>query len=174
MTYTVTELIVKEVLEKAVANSESFLTNTNIDYNSINALSKKIFMELQYNTFGGMDEEDIVGHIVDFLGIQDPIKMAIFDTDRLRLNIFSLSLTDAAKYGGQVKGTIKSPPGAYLLKDSRHDDKRIDRMTKSTLCHSWIYGWGNDESTDDIVFNDEEWEESDYGNPPNTNDDSFL
>ncbi|GKC83182.1 hypothetical protein Tco_1138899 [Tanacetum coccineum] len=48
------------------------------------------------------------------------------------------------------------------------------QMTKSTLCHAWVYGWGNDESADDIVSSNEEWEESDYGNPPNTNDDSFL
>ncbi|GJU69031.1 hypothetical protein Tco_1255290 [Tanacetum coccineum] len=30
--------------------------------------------------------------------------------------------------------------------DSKHDNKGIDRMTKSTLCHAWVYGWGNDES----------------------------
>ncbi|GKD83267.1 hypothetical protein Tco_1350106 [Tanacetum coccineum] len=77
------------------------------------------------------------------------------------------------EYGGQVNGTIRSPPEAYLM-DSRHNDKRINQMSKSTLCHAWVYGWGNDESTDDIVSSNEEWEESDYGNPPNTNDDSFL
>nr|GEU44130.1 hypothetical protein [Tanacetum cinerariifolium] len=58
--------------------------------------------------------------------------------------------------------------------DSRQYDKRVDRMTKSALFHSWIYGWGNDESTDYIVSSDEEWEEFDYENPPNTAIDSFL
>ncbi|GJY85521.1 hypothetical protein Tco_0499547, partial [Tanacetum coccineum] len=51
--------------------------------------------------------------------------------------------------------------------DSRQDDKRIDRMTKSALCHSWIYGRGIDKSTDGIMSSDEEWEES-YGNLPDT------
>ncbi|GJU83448.1 hypothetical protein Tco_1285813 [Tanacetum coccineum] len=165
MTDTITELIVKEVLEKAMTKSDSCL-----DYDSINKLSKKIFMELQYNTFGEMEEEDVVDHIADFLGILDPIKILIFDTNRLRLNIFPLSLLPGLQeYGGQVKGTIRSPPGEYL-----HNDKRIDQMTKSALCHAWVYGWGNNESADDIVSNDEEWEESNYGNPLNTNDDSFL
>ncbi|GJW93080.1 hypothetical protein Tco_0172752 [Tanacetum coccineum] len=71
----------------------------------------------------------------------------------------------------------KDGPGYYELMawmDSRHNDKRINQMSKSTLCHAWVYGWGNDESADDIVSSNEEWEESDYGNPPNTNDDSFL
>nr|GFA07378.1 hypothetical protein [Tanacetum cinerariifolium] len=47
-------------------------------------------------------------------------------------------------------------------------------MSKIALCHAWVYGWGNDKSEDDIVCSDEEWEESDYGNPPYSNDDSLL
>ncbi|GKC07712.1 hypothetical protein Tco_0999322 [Tanacetum coccineum] len=58
--------------------------------------------------------------------------------------------------------------------DSRQDDKRIDRMTKSALCHSWIYGWGNNESSDDIVSSDDELDEYDYGKPPDTTTDSFF
>ncbi|GKE19470.1 hypothetical protein Tco_1427047 [Tanacetum coccineum] len=68
-------------------------------------------------------------------------------------------------------------PGYYELKawlDSRHDNERIDRTTKSALCHSWIYGWGKNESTDDIVSSNDEWEEYDYENPPNTTIDSFF
>nr|GEU79905.1 hypothetical protein [Tanacetum cinerariifolium] len=57
---------------------------------------------------------------------------------------------------------------------SRQDDMRIDRMTKSAICHSWIYGWGNNESSDDIVSSDNEWEEYEYGNPPDTTTDSFF
>ncbi|GJW40256.1 hypothetical protein Tco_0066101 [Tanacetum coccineum] len=61
-------------------------------------------------------------------------------------------------------------PGYYELMawiDSKHDNKGIDRMTKSALCHAWVYGWGNEESNNDIVSSDEEWEEHEYGNPPN-------
>ncbi|GKE61314.1 hypothetical protein Tco_1511681, partial [Tanacetum coccineum] len=58
--------------------------------------------------------------------------------------------------------------------DSRQDDMRIDQMTKSALCHSWIYGWGINESSDDIVSSDDEWEEYEYGNPPDTTTNSFF
>ncbi|GJW39234.1 hypothetical protein Tco_0065079 [Tanacetum coccineum] len=33
---------------------------------------------------------------------------------------------------------------------------------------------GNNESTDDIISSDDEWEEYDYGNPLNTTTDSFV
>ncbi|GJZ64846.1 hypothetical protein Tco_0621542 [Tanacetum coccineum] len=118
------------MLEKAIATSNSYLINAKIDYDSINELSKKIFVELQYNTFGGMEEEDILGHIANFLGILDPIKITVFDTGRLRLNIFPLSLTGTAR--------------------------------------------GNDESGNDIVSSDEEWEEHEYRNPPNIVADLFT
>ncbi|GJX78494.1 hypothetical protein Tco_0326643 [Tanacetum coccineum] len=152
MTDNITELIVKEVLEKVVAKTDSCLVSTKID--SINELSKKIFMELQYNTFGGMEEEDTVDHIFDFLGILDPIKIVIFNTNRLRLNIFPLSLTRAARVWWSSEGNNKITAWGILV--GRHNDTRIDKITKSTLCHAWVYGWGNDESADDIMFSDEE------------------
>nr|GEX18196.1 hypothetical protein [Tanacetum cinerariifolium] len=123
-TDTITELMVKEVLEKVVANSDSCLINTKIDYDSINELCKKIFMELQYNTFGEMEEEDVV---------------------------------DGKNYvanSHKMNGSDYHELMAWM--DSKHDDKGIDRMTKSALCHAWVYGWGNDEPEDDIVSSDEE------------------
>ncbi|GKD57208.1 hypothetical protein Tco_1290595 [Tanacetum coccineum] len=54
--------------------------------------------------------------------------------------------------------------------DSKHDDKRIDRMTESALGHAWVYRWGINDFEDDTVSSDEEWEEQEYGNPHN---DSF-
>nr|GEW72842.1 ribonuclease H-like domain-containing protein [Tanacetum cinerariifolium] len=68
-------------------------------------------------------------------------------------------------------------PGYYELMawlDLRQDDMRTDRMTKSALCHSWIYEWKNMESSNDIISSDDEWEEYEYGNPPDTTTDSFL
>ncbi|GKD99192.1 hypothetical protein Tco_1383089 [Tanacetum coccineum] len=50
----------------------------------------------------------------------------------------------------------------------------MDGMTKSALWYSWVKGEGNNELIDDIVSSDEEWEESDYGNPPNTDTDLFF
>ncbi|GJY56338.1 hypothetical protein Tco_0455453 [Tanacetum coccineum] len=176
---TITELMVKEVLEKVVTNSDSCLINTKINYDSINELSEKFFMELQYNNFGEMVEEDAMGHIANFLGILDPIKIGIFDTDQLRLNIFPLSLTgDARVWWSNGKSYVvnnykKEGHGYHELMewiDLKHYDNGIDRMTKSTLCHAWVYRWGNNESEDDIMSSDEEWEESDHGKATNKND----
>ncbi|GKE99236.1 hypothetical protein Tco_0022587 [Tanacetum coccineum] len=50
----------------------------------------------------------------------------------------------------------------------------MDGMTKSALWHSLVKEGGNNKLIDDIVSSDEEWEESDYGNPPNTNTDLFF
>ncbi|GJT34268.1 hypothetical protein Tco_0924687 [Tanacetum coccineum] len=50
------------------------------------------------------------------------------------------------------------------------DHKNIDETTKCTLLHTWIE-IGNEEGLlNDEVLSDEEWEEHEYGNPPN---DSF-
>ncbi|GJU06447.1 hypothetical protein Tco_1122877 [Tanacetum coccineum] len=54
------------------------------------------------------------------------------------------------------------------------DKKKVDETTKRTLLHSRIEVGRNKGIMDDIVSSDDEWEESDYGNPPNTNDDSLL
>nr|GEV06425.1 hypothetical protein [Tanacetum cinerariifolium] len=172
ITDIITELLVKESLEKDVPNFNSSLTKTNINCDSISDLSKKLFKELKYNAFSGMEEEDVVGHIANFLGILNLIKTVIFNTDRLRMNIFPLSLIEVASVWWLSEGKNKITAWGILV--GRQDDKRIDRMTKSALCHTWVDGYGNAESTDDIVSSDEEWEESDYGNPPDTKTDSFF
>ncbi|GJT47176.1 reverse transcriptase domain-containing protein [Tanacetum coccineum] len=54
------------------------------------------------------------------------------------------------------------------------DHKRVDETTKHALLHSCIEVGKNEGTINDIVLSDDEWEESDYRNPPKTNDDSFL
>ncbi|GJS48921.1 hypothetical protein Tco_0599042 [Tanacetum coccineum] len=88
MTDDTTEFIVREILEKAMTNSNSKLTETWID---LNELCKKIIKDLQCHTFSGMEEDDVVDYIADFLEILNPIKIAIFHTNQLRVNIFPLS-----------------------------------------------------------------------------------
>ncbi|GJU53540.1 hypothetical protein Tco_1227254 [Tanacetum coccineum] len=50
----------------------------------------------------------------------------------------------------------------------------MDGMTKSALWHYWVKGEGNNKLMDDIESSDEELKESDYGNPRNTDIDSFF
>ncbi|GJS34928.1 hypothetical protein Tco_0533310 [Tanacetum coccineum] len=51
---------------------------------------------------------------------------------------------------------------------------RVNGTTKKELLHSWINESWNKEPINDIVSSDEEWEESDNGNPPNATTDSFF
>nr|GEV90180.1 reverse transcriptase domain-containing protein [Tanacetum cinerariifolium] len=48
-----------------------------------------------------------------------------------------------------------------------HIAKRVDGTTQKALLHSWINENWNKKPMNDIVSSDDEWEESDYGNPPN-------
>ncbi|GKD21164.1 hypothetical protein Tco_1222867 [Tanacetum coccineum] len=144
------ELLLNECMEKARTESNLSIVNTNNDMNV--ELSKEFFTELQSNAYRGKFDEDVVDHIAKVLEMLDLIKVFNVDTDRLRVKVFPLSLAD----------------------DANNDDMRIDRMTKSALCQSWIDGWGNNESSDGIVSSDDEWEEYEYGNPPDTTTDSFF
>ncbi|GJV90785.1 hypothetical protein Tco_1538598 [Tanacetum coccineum] len=159
MTNSITELIVNEMLKKAIATS--YLIDAKIDYYSINKLSKKIFMELQYNTFGRMEEEDWSSNEYSKITARGILAGTFF------CKYFPLS-QDRKNY--VTNNDKNEEPGYYELMawiDSKRDNKGIDRMTKSALCHAWVYGWGNEESNNDIVSSDEEWEEHEYGNPPN-------
>ncbi|GJZ37257.1 hypothetical protein Tco_0583448 [Tanacetum coccineum] len=94
-----------------------------------------------------------------------------------RYAVFPLLLADDAKQWWIDEWDGKITDWGILVGRffySRQDDMRIDQMTKSALCHSWIYGWGNNESSDGIVSSDDEWEEYEYGNPPNTTTNSFF
>ncbi|GJY24218.1 hypothetical protein Tco_0397876 [Tanacetum coccineum] len=122
-------------------NSNSKLTETRID---LDELCKKIFKDLQCYAFIVTEEEDVVDHIADFLRILDPIKIAIFDTNQLRLNIFPLSLTGDAKI--------------WWLNE---------RDNKITAWGMLAGRWGINDFEDDTVSSDEEWEKHEYGNPPN-------
>ncbi|GJV23015.1 hypothetical protein Tco_1375710 [Tanacetum coccineum] len=157
MTNVITEFIIREILEKAVTNSNSKLTATWVD---LDELCKKIFKDLQCHAFNGNEEDDDVDHIADFLEILDPIKMEIFDTNQLRVNIFPLSLTGDAKMWWLNERDNKITAWGMLA-------GRIDRVTKSALGHAWVYKWGINDSENDTVSSDEEWEEHEYGNPPN-------
>ncbi|GKE08006.1 reverse transcriptase domain-containing protein, partial [Tanacetum coccineum] len=121
--------------------------------------------ELQSNAYHKKFDEYVVDHVANVLEMLDLIKILNVDTDQLRVKCYVANCNNA------------DGPGYYELMawlDSRQDDMRIDQMTKSALCHSWIYGWANTESSDDIVSSDDEWEEYEYGNPLDTATDSFF
>ncbi|GJU72398.1 hypothetical protein Tco_1263803 [Tanacetum coccineum] len=168
------ELLLNECMEKAQTESNLSITNTNDDMNI--ELSKEFLTELQSNAYHKKFDEDVVKHIAKVLEILNLIKILNVDTDRLHVKVFPLSLADNAKQWWIDDNNVDEFSYYELMAwlDSRHDDMRIDGMTKSGLCHSWIYGWGDNESSNDIVSSDDEWEEYKYGNPPETTTDSFF
>ncbi|GJR27528.1 hypothetical protein Tco_1103760 [Tanacetum coccineum] len=164
------EPTLKEFMEKA--QTESSLSNNDLDIKLI----KELLIELKSNAYHGMFDEDVVEHITKVLEILDLIKTPNVDTDRLRTKVFPLSLAGDAKQWWIDEWDGKITAWGILVGRffCMVRDERINRMTKGALCHSWIYRWENNESTDDFISSDDEWEEYDYRNPPNTTTDSFF
>ncbi|GJU41272.1 hypothetical protein Tco_1194229 [Tanacetum coccineum] len=125
VTKVVTEMVVKECLEKAMTSSDSSLGKPRIDIDLTIELGRFFY---EYFPFSRSEKN---------------YKIINFDGDGPEYYEFMTWL------------------------DSKFKDKRkIDRSTKSALWHSWVKGWGN-ESIGDTELSDEEWDEADYGNPPN-------
>nr|GEZ14619.1 hypothetical protein [Tanacetum cinerariifolium] len=161
MTSVATEFTMREILEKAMTYPNSKLTETWIN---LDELCKKILNDLQCNTFSGMEEKDVVDHIAN-LEMLDPIKIEIFDTNQLRMDIFPFSLLPKLRYGGLVKNIIKSPLRECLSKVFSTNTFPYPVMENAILKTTGI---------DDIASSNEECEESGYENPPNTIGDSLL
>ncbi|GJU85362.1 hypothetical protein Tco_1292908 [Tanacetum coccineum] len=90
-----TELILKECMEKSQAESSLAKPNTS-DVMNIK-LSKECLMELQSNAYHGMFDEDVVDHIAKVLEMLDLIKTPYVDSHQLRMKVFPLSLADNAR-----------------------------------------------------------------------------
>ncbi|GJV50371.1 hypothetical protein Tco_1440583 [Tanacetum coccineum] len=54
------------------------------------------------------------------------------------------------------------------------DQKSMDGVTKSALWNYWLKEEEDNELMDDVESTNNEWEESYYGNPPNTDTNSFF
>ncbi|GKC01317.1 hypothetical protein Tco_0987453 [Tanacetum coccineum] len=94
-TRIMTELILKECMEKSQAESSLAKPNTS-DVTNIE-LSKECLMELQSNAYHGMFDEDVVDHIAKVLEMLDLIKTPYVDSHQLRMKVFPLSLADNAR-----------------------------------------------------------------------------
>nr|GEU89510.1 hypothetical protein [Tanacetum cinerariifolium] len=60
------------------------------------------------------------------------------------------------------------------LNSKCNNHKSMDETTKTALWHYWLQQEEDNELMGDIVSSDEEWEESDYENPPNADTNSFF
>ncbi|GKA54813.1 hypothetical protein Tco_0753762 [Tanacetum coccineum] len=136
MTRVMTELILRECMEKAPAKS-SFAKPT-VDDNVKIELIMEYLMELQNNAYNGSEEEDY--------------------------NIIEDDEEDGPDYLEVI----------IWLNSKCKGHKCMDGTTKTALLHNWLKEKGNNELMDDIKSTDKEWEESDFGNHPNTNTNSFF
>ncbi|GKE83626.1 hypothetical protein Tco_1557368, partial [Tanacetum coccineum] len=94
-TKLMTELILKEYMEKAQAESSIAKPNTDNDMNI--ELGEEFLMELRSNAYYRMFDEDVVDNIAKVLEILDLTKIPNVDTIRLRMKAFPLSLADDAR-----------------------------------------------------------------------------
>ncbi|GJZ29696.1 hypothetical protein Tco_0574343 [Tanacetum coccineum] len=94
-TGVMTELILRECMEKAQAKSSLAKPKTDNDVKI--KLNDEFLMELRSNAYCGTDDEDVVDHIAKLLEILDLIKTPNVDTYRLRMKVFPLSLAGDAR-----------------------------------------------------------------------------
>ncbi|GJT84097.1 hypothetical protein Tco_1058439 [Tanacetum coccineum] len=171
-----TELILRECMEKA--QDKSSPAKPKIDNNVKIELSKEHLKELRNNTYGGTKDEDVVDHIANVLEIRNLIKTPDMDTDRLR--VFSYKYYPISRAGKYVVTWDDGDEGDdYMefiiwLNSKCKDHNSMYRTTKSALWHYWLNEEGNNELMDDAELSEKELKESDYGNPRNTDDDSFF
>ncbi|GKD29254.1 hypothetical protein Tco_1240032 [Tanacetum coccineum] len=94
-TRIMTELILKECMEKAQAESSLAKSNTD-NYMNIE-LRKEFLKELRSYAYHGMFDEDVVNHIAKVLEILNLIKIPNVDAYRLRMKVFPLLLADDSR-----------------------------------------------------------------------------
>ncbi|GJY06893.1 hypothetical protein Tco_0373947 [Tanacetum coccineum] len=174
-------------MEKPILNKarEQNLTKPREECNEEFEFSKELLTELQNNTFSERCEEDVIGHISKVLKILDLVKIAGVDPFQLRMKAFPLSLLKDAKkwWINEGDGNIstweelvkKFFKKFYPLTCASNYDKMCDDDEEGCDPFEFI-PWRNSKNRkeegllSDEVLSNKEWEEHEYGNPPN---DSF-
>nr|GEY65108.1 hypothetical protein [Tanacetum cinerariifolium] len=177
MTRITTKIILRECMKKAQADCNSSLAKPKININAKIKLSKEHLKELRNNAYNRSEEEDVVDHIAKVLERLDSIKIPNVDTDRLRVH------TDAARKWWINEGSDKITAWSELVGEFFCKYYPLSRASKNNVISNddddgpdyfeFVKRGSNNKLMDDIISSDEEWEESDYGNPPNTDADSF-
>ncbi|GKE47612.1 hypothetical protein Tco_1478870 [Tanacetum coccineum] len=123
-------------------------------------------MELRSNAYYRTFDKDVVNHSVKFLEMLDLIKIPNVDSHRLCMKVFPLSMADDARQWWIDEGDGKITTWKEFVEKFSGNFYPLYRDGKAEMLEK--------EQMNDIVSSDEEWEESDYGKPPNTTTDSFF
>nr|GEV77268.1 hypothetical protein [Tanacetum cinerariifolium] len=158
------------------AHDESSLAKPKTDDDMKIKLSEEFLMELRSNAYYGTYDKDVVEHIANVLEILDLIKTPNEElVEKFFCKFYPIShdgedemVSDDDNNGRDLLEFI------FRVNSKFKDHRRVDKGTKKALLYSWFGGSWNSEPMDDVILSDEEWDESDYGNPPNTNTDSFF
>ncbi|GJV33688.1 hypothetical protein Tco_1394088 [Tanacetum coccineum] len=99
------------ILNEARAN-QYLATESNVKFK----LSKELLTELQSNTYSGLVEEDVIGHIAKVLEILDLVKISSLDPFQLRIKTFPLSLSGDVRKWWMNEGDGKITTREELVK----------------------------------------------------------
>nr|GEW62554.1 hypothetical protein [Tanacetum cinerariifolium] len=176
------ELILRECIEKAQA--ESNLAKPETDNDMKIELSEEFLMKLRSNAYCKTYDEDVADHNAKVLEILDLIKTPNVDIYHLCMKeelvenffckFYPLSRDGEDKVVRNDDNSGHDPFEIITRVNSKFKyHKKADEGTKKSLLYSWIDGSWNKEPMDDIISSDEEWEDSDYGNPSDMDTDSF-
>nr|GEU33253.1 hypothetical protein [Tanacetum cinerariifolium] len=139
-------------------------------------------MKLRSNAYYGTFDEDVVDHIAKVLEMLNVIKILNVDSHRLRMNVFPPSLVDDARQLWIDKGDGKITTWKELVEkffckfypiSCNGDDEMLEESDNWGLIHLNSY-LENNETINNIISSDEEWEESDYRNPTNATTNSSF
>ncbi|GKB35054.1 hypothetical protein Tco_0879996 [Tanacetum coccineum] len=150
------------------ARAEQNLAEPRTKNNEKFKLSEELLKELRDNAYNGRVEENVIGRISKFLEVFDLIKTANVESFELRMKRNNDKMCDDDEEGRD--------PFEFIpwMNSKFKDHKKVDDITKQTLLYSWIEDGNRNGLMNDVVSSDEEWEESDYGNPPKTNTNSLA
>ncbi|GJR10649.1 hypothetical protein Tco_0793301 [Tanacetum coccineum] len=152
VTETMTEPTLREYMEEVQADYGSYTTTPRFNKNVKFELGDKFLKILCDNAFNETNGDDVVDHTEKVLKILELIKILDVNPNKLRVHVFSLSLTGAAQNWWIDENGWKNQERTMGILDGGDDEVLMD----------------------DIVASDDEREESGNKNHPNDNANSIF
>ncbi|GJT20914.1 hypothetical protein Tco_0890851, partial [Tanacetum coccineum] len=174
VTETMTKLTLREYMEEVQADYGSNTTTPKFNKNAKFELGDEFLKILCDNAFNGTNGDDVVDHTEKVLKILELIKILDVNPNKLRVHVFSLSLTGAAQNCDDVDGGPDYLDFINWLNSKFRNHKKMDGKTKNALWELWIKGGDDDVLMDEIVSSDDERKESSNINYPNDNANLFF
>ncbi|GKE27012.1 hypothetical protein Tco_1442396, partial [Tanacetum coccineum] len=133
VTKTMTKLTLREYMEEVQADYGSNTTTPKFNKNAKFELGDEFLKILRDNAFNGTNRDDVVDHTTKVLAILELIKIPNVDPNQLRIHVFPLSLTGAARkwWIDEIDGKITTWEG--LVENFFHKYYPLSHTCKNTL-----------------------------------------